>query len=294
MPQQADLEAVLGHAFRDHRHLDLALTHSSLAYERANGRPGQAAAEPAAESHHPAETESGHDNEQLEFLGDAVLGLVAAEHLLHAYPDLSEGDLSRIRHQLISRKHLGKVGAHISLGNYLRLGRGEERSGGRQKPVLLANAVEAVIAALYLDGGLKPSAAFIERWIIQPYVDALRSELDAGDAMGDHKSALQEWLQAHKAGSPHYEVKAETGPDHRKRFLVEVQIATASGEVTIAQGIGSTKKKAEQEAARKVYQQLRQPAAGSEAPVNRPGALPPAEKSTTKAAQPGRREKKAI
>ena len=278
MPQPAELEAVLGHAFRDPRYLELALTHSSLAYERASGRTDQSESSPAAEG------EGSHDNEQFEFLGDAVLGLVAAEYLLHAYPDLNEGDLSRIRHQLISRKHLGKVGAQISLGSYLRLGRGEERSGGRQKPVLLANAVEALIAALYFDGGLKAAAAFIEQWIIHPYVDGLRSELDAGDAMGDHKSALQEWLQAHKAGSPHYTVKAETGPDHRKRFLVEVQVASATDEITKAQGIGSTKKKAEQEAARKVYQELRHP---------RP-AVQPIDTNTARETKPGRREKRAV
>ncbi len=278
MPQPADLEAVLGHAFRDPRHLELALTHSSLAYERSNGRTDPSEGSAAAEG------EGSHDNERFEFLGDAVLGLVAAEYLLHAYPDLNEGDLSRIRHQLISRKHLGKVGAQLTLGNYLRLGRGEERSGGRNKPVLLANAVEAVIAALYFDGGLQAASAFVERWIIHPYVDALRSELDAGDAMGDHKSALQEWLQAHKAGSPHYTVKAETGPDHRKRFLVEVQVASATGEITVAQGIGSTKKKAEQEAARKVYQELRHPRSAMHA-VDNAGA---------QESKPGRREKKAV
>ena len=246
------LEALLGHTFRVQRNLELALTHSSLAHEQATS-----GAEAFSVVHKGSTYETERDNEQLEFLGDAVLGLVAAESLLRAYPDLDEGNLSRIRHQLISRKHLGGVGSRLSLGSFLRLGLGEERSGGRQKPVLLANAIEAVIAALYLDGGLKPAAQFIERWIIQPYVEELRAELDAGESMGDHKSALQEWLQAHKAGSPHYTVKAESGPDHRKRFLVEVEIATETGEAVVAQGHGSTKKKAEQEAARKAYQTIR-------------------------------------
>ena len=252
--QLGELEATLGHVFRDRRNLELALIHSSLAYEHATGR-GDA----AGVSQRDSETsfEGDQDNEQLEFLGDAVLGLIAAESLFRSYPDLHEGDLTRLRAQLVSRKHLGQVGARLGLGTHLRLGRGEERSGGRQKAVLLANTLEAVIAAIYLDGGLPAAAAFVEGSIVQPYMAELRAELDAGDAMGDHKSALQEWLQANKAGSPHYVVKGETGPDHRKRFLVEVEIATAAGELIVAHGSGSTKKKAEQEAARKAYQALR-------------------------------------
>jgi ribonuclease-3 len=139
------------------------------------------------------------------------------------------------------------------------LGRGEERSGGRQKSVLLANALEALIAALYLDGGLKATTRFVNQWIVNPYLDELHAELTAGQAMGDHKSALQEWLQAHKAGHPHYTVKAESGPDHRKRFLVELQILNDGGKANgfvIAEGMGSTKKKAEQEAARLAYAAL--------------------------------------
>jgi ribonuclease-3 len=247
MTQQAELEALLGYVFRDRGNLELALTHSSLAYERLTGRDDSSAM--------PGDPEQ--DNEQLEFLGDAVLGLVVAESLFRSYPELNEGDLTRLRAQLVSRRHLGQVAARMSLGTFLRLGRGEERSGGRQKSVLLANAMEAVIAALYLDGGLPAAAGFVQTTIVQPYVEDLRAELDAGDAMGDHKSALQEWLQAHKAGSPHYTVTGESGPDHRKRFLVELEIVTADGEVTLAHGNGSTKKKAEQEAARKAYQALR-------------------------------------
>ena len=248
-PGPTELEGVLGHVFRDRRDLELALTHSSLAYEQANGR-GDSDSGDATGDHE-------QDNEQLEFLGDAVLGLIVAESLFRAFPDLNEGDLTRLRAQLVSRRHLGQVGARLSLGNFLRLGRGEERSGGRQKAVLLANAMEAVIAALYLDGGLAAAVAFVEGSIVKPYVEELRAELDAGDAMGDHKSALQEWLQAHKAGSPHYTVKAESGPDHRKRFLVEVEVMSEAGGAIVALGNGSTKKKAEQEAARKAYQEVR-------------------------------------
>ena len=212
--------------------------------------------------------EADQDNEQLEFLGDAVLGLIAAESLFRSFPDLNEGNLTRLRAHLVSRKHLGQVAARLSLGAFLRLGRGEERSGGRQKAVLLANAMEAVIAALYLDGGLQAAAAFVEGSIVKPYVDELRAGLDAGDAMGDHKSALQEWLQAHKAGSPHYTVKAETGPDHRKRFLVEVEFVDSGGKAIVGHGNGSTKKKAEQEAARKAYEAVKNQADGvDDAPV---------------------------
>ena len=186
--------------------------------------------------------------------------MVVADYLFRTYPDLQEGDLTRLRAQLVSRRHLGQVAAQISLGSYMRLGRGEERSGGRQKAVLLANALEAVIAALYLDGGLKVATRFVLQCVVQPYMDELHSALEAGQAMGDHKSALQEWLQAHKAGSPHYTVKAESGPDHRKRFLVEVEVVndteTSQSSRVVAQGMGSTKKKAEQEAARLAYSAL--------------------------------------
>jgi ribonuclease-3 len=274
--QWSELERTLGHLFGEHSRLEQALTHSSLAYERATGRgETSSSAHPLKAPLHKGPYAHGlnipisdQDNEQLEFLGDAVLGLVVADCLFQTYPSLHEGDLTRLRAQLVSRKHLGQVAARISLGNFMRLGRGEERSGGRQKAVLLANALEAVIAALYLDGGLQAATDFILSYIVEPYLDDLHSALEAGQAMGDHKSALQEWLQAHKAGSPEYKVKAETGPDHRKRFLVEVRIVKdgvgqISGEV-LAQGAGSTKKKAEQEAARLAYASLLGSAANTE------------------------------
>jgi ribonuclease-3 len=276
--QWSELERTLGHIFGEHARLEQALTHSSLAYERATGRgETSSSAHPLKATLHKDPSTNGlnppssdQDNEQLEFLGDAVLGLVVADCLFQTYPSLHEGDLTRLRAQLVSRKHLGQVAARISLGNFMRLGRGEERSGGRQKAVLLANALEAVIAALYLDGGLQAATDFILGYIVEPYLDDLHSALEAGQAMGDHKSALQEWLQAHKAGSPQYKVKAETGPDHRKRFLVEVRIlkdglGQMPGEV-MAQGTGSTKKKAEQEAARLAYASLLGSAAANAEP----------------------------
>jgi ribonuclease-3 len=231
------LERTLKHRFRDRALLERALTHSSLAFEQG--------------------FQSAHDNEKLEFLGDAVLGLLVAQSLYQSFPDLEEGALTRLRAALVSRKHLGYVAESLHLGDHLRLGRGEERNGGRRKTVLLANSFEAVIAALYLDAGLESARAFVQHTVIDPTAPRLYQGLGRGDSMGDHKSALQEMLQAKGAAPPEYEVKAESGPDHRKRFLVEVVIP-ASPEVppVTAQGTGTTKKRAEQEAARVAFQQL--------------------------------------
>ncbi|MBW4028114.1 ribonuclease III [Acidipila rosea] len=239
------LECTLGHKFGQQRLLIQALTHSSLAHEYANRNSG---VEPGPDL---------SDNEQMEFLGDAVVGLVAAEWLYLKFPDLSEGELTRLRAALVSRQHLGKVAQVLEIGSYLRLGRGEERSGGRKKGALLANCIEAIIAALYLDGGLPPASRFVESYVIAPYIDGLRSQMKHASTIGDYKSALQEYLQAQKIGQPEYIVKAESGPDHRKRFLVAVQTSTEGTATMLARGIGVTKKKAEQEAARRAYDKLR-------------------------------------
>ena len=229
----------IGHEFADPELLERALTHSSLAFEQ-----GAAAVDAS-------------DNEQLEFLGDAVVGLIAADSLYHRYPELKEGELTRLRAGLVSRQHLGQVGLKLDLGANLLLGKGEERSGGRKKMALLANCLEAVIGAIYLDGGLGEARVFVEKWVVEPYVDQLRGALERGGGIGDHKSALQEFLQARKAGQPQYFVKGESGPDHRKRFLVEVRTPAAeSGPRVLARGSGTTKKHAEQEAARRAYQKL--------------------------------------
>jgi ribonuclease III len=236
------LEQALKHEFHDRALLEQAVTHSSLAFERGahNGKA-------------PA------DNEKLEFLGDAVLGLVVAQSLYETFPDLEEGDLTRLRAALVSRRHLGHVAESLHLGDYLRLGRGEERNGGRSKAVLLANSFEAIVAALFLDAGLEVARAFVHRTVVDPTVQRLYKGLERGESMGDHKSALQELLQARGAAPPEYEVKAETGPDHRKRFLVEVVIpGSLNLPSTTAQGTGTTKKKAEQEAARIAYLQLQE------------------------------------
>jgi len=154
----------------------------------------------------------------------------------------------------------------FSLGDHLRLGRGEERNGGRRKTVLLANSFEAVLAALYLDAGLDTARSFIQRTVIEPTATRLYKGLERGESMGDHKSALQEMLQARGATPPEYEVKAETGPDHRKRFLVEVVIPASPQLPPVkAQGTGTTKKRAEQEAARAAFLQLQEQAASPNA-----------------------------
>jgi ribonuclease-3 len=243
------LERTLKHRFRDRALLEQAVTHSSLAFEQAVQ---------GVQEDKPATL----DNEKLEFLGDAVLGLLVAQSLYESFPDLEEGALTRLRAALVSRRHLGNVAESLHLGDHLRLGRGEERNGGRRKTVLLANSFEAVLAALYLDAGLDTARSFIQRTVIEPTASRLYKGLERGESMGDHKSALQEMLQARGATPPEYEVKAETGPDHRKRFLVEVVIPASPQLPPVkAQGTGTTKKRAEQEAARAAFLQLQEQAA---------------------------------
>jgi ribonuclease III len=237
--------ALFDHIFQRPDLLTWALTHRSLAYEtNPDTLP-----DPAA------------DNEQLEFVGDAVLGLAVAESLFRRFPSSREGELTRLRASLVSRRHLGEVAARIDLGSLLRLGRGEEQSGGRKKPALLANAIEAVIAALYLDGGLDAARAFIEKHIIEPALPDLHLALDGSKtfsgAIGDHKSALQEHLQATGAGQPHYVLTDQSGPDHQKRFRVEVRVDDKSGgSRALAESEGSTKKQAQQAAARLAFERL--------------------------------------
>ena len=231
--------------FRESSLLTLALTHSSLAYE----------------SNPEGTRDPGSDNEQLEFIGDAVLGLVVAEALYRRFPGSREGDLTRLRASLVSSRNLAQVALRIQLGSMLRLGRGEEHSGGRKKPALLANALEAVIAAMYLDGGLAPARDFIQRHIIEPADEELVGVLDSTEtfagAVGDYKSALQERLQAEGAGQPKYVMTDQSGPDHKKRFRIEVRVADRTGGfISLADADGTTKKLAQQEAARRALASL--------------------------------------
>jgi ribonuclease-3 len=237
-------ETIFGHKFNRPALLERALTHRSLACE--------------TDREHLSDPDA--DNEQLEFVGDAVLGLVVAESLFRRFPKSREGELTRLRASIVSRRHLGDMAVRIHLGAHLRLGKGEERSGGRTKSALLSNALEAVIAAIYLDGGLKAASKFIERYVLGPALPELNLALSHpatatsatfSGAVGDHKSALQEHLQAIGAGQPQYVLTAESGPDHRKRFRVEVRATDPSGATTVlAESEGSTKKEAQQEAAR--------------------------------------------
>ncbi len=237
------LQTRLGYRFTDLARLRLALTHSSLAFEQGDGSPNKTT----------------EDNEQLEFLGDAVLGLAMTELLFRRFADRREGDLTRMRAMLVSRKKLGEVGARLRLGEALHLGKGEESSGGRTKPALLANTVEAVIAAIFLDAGTEGLAAvrsFAEREIFTPSLPELERAAAQGarfgGVIGDWKSALQELLQARRMGQPGYRTVAESGDDHNKRFAVEVLVQDA----VVAQGSGLSKKAAQQDAAHRAYEQI--------------------------------------
>ena len=266
-------EGFFGYTFKNRGLLTLALTHSSLAYES-----------------NPERTpDPGSDNERLEFLGDAVLGLVVAEALYQRLPALREGDLTRLRASLVSSRHLAQVGQRIQLGPMLLLGRGEAHSGGHKKPALLANALEAVIAALYLDGGLAAARGFIDRHIIEPAEASLLGVLHSSEpfsgAVGDYKSALQERLQAAGHGQAQYVLAAQSGPDHQKRFRIEVRVTGADGApLTLASADGSTKKQAQQEAARLAFARLISVAQSSERPKAQSSERPRSKAATAPAA----------
>jgi ribonuclease-3 len=230
------LEALVGHTFRARELLRRALTHKSIIAEQSAGTLHVAS-----------------DNEQLEFLGDAVLGFLVSEELMARYPELPEGRLSKIKAHLVSAAHLHEVARQLSLGDYLYLGRGEEMSGGRSKRALLANAVEAVIAALYLDGGMKASRRFVEVYVL---AGLDKSDYESCGAIDDFKSALQEAAQARKLPQPCYVIVKERGPEHSKTFTVEVRV----GREYSAQAEGNSKKSAGQKAAQLVLDRMSQPA----------------------------------
>jgi ribonuclease III len=240
-----ELENSLGYGFANPELLMCALTHRSLANEQTLER---------------GEDDSGtaKDNERLEFLGDAVLGLVVAEAMFLLHPEWREGELTRVRAQLVSRQHMAEVAESIELGRHLRLSRGEDRSGLRRKSTVLSNTMEAVLGALFLDGGLDPVRTFVRTRVMGETAEQLARELRSGEALGNFKSALQEHLQAARAGTPVYRVKSESGPDHRKRFLVEVRLKATDGQPgkALARGLGGTKKHAEQDAARRALVRL--------------------------------------
>jgi ribonuclease III len=251
-----ELEEMLGHRFKRPGLLTLALTHRSFVYDAAVSE---------ATCDLSARADPSHDNEQLEFMGDAALGLLAAEALCRRFPASREGELTRLRASVVSRAHLGKVGARLGLGRWLRLGHTAEKNQGRTNTALFANTVEAVIAALYLDGGIEVARRFVEEQVLDGALPELEQSLAKGErfsgAVGDHKSALQELLQANGMGRPQYRLLSESGPEHRRIFRVEVRLdGDESGNGALAEADGSTKKQAQQEAARLAVAQLRQQA----------------------------------
>ena len=236
------LEESLGYHFRQRELIEQALTHSSQARElEALGGAGQ----PAWRG----------DNELLEFLGDAVLGMVTTEALFHRFPCFQEGHLSKLRAHLVGQRHLLRTAEQLQLGHYLRLGRGEEKSGGRSKATLLVDALEAVLAALYLDGGWEPARNFILRAIVEPELAHMKLETSSMPVM-DFKSALQERLQANGQRQPVYALVKEEGPEHKKMFTVEVRLESPETSEFVGRAEGATKKRAEQEAARQALDYL--------------------------------------
>jgi ribonuclease-3 len=238
------LEESLCHRFQRPELLDQALTHSSQAREvEALSQAGGAAG-----------ITSG-DNEMLEFLGDAVLGLVTSEVLFHRFPKFQEGQLSKLRAHLVGQRHLLRVAEQLEIGHYMRLGRGEEKSGGRNKASLLVDALEAILAALYLDGGWTVVRDFIVRVIVEPELAHMKLETSAIPVM-DFKSALQETLQSRGGPQPVYALVKEDGPEHKKTFTVEVRLPEAATGQFVGRAQGATKKRAEQEAARQALEHL--------------------------------------
>lgn len=223
-----ELQQVLEYRFRDRGLLEHALTHTSRAHEDASGGVV--------------------DNESLEFLGDAVLGFVVADLLFREFPQDDEGQKSKLKAALVSTASLARLADRIKLGDHLLLGRGEEKTGGRRKQAIVADCFEALIAAIYLDGGIEHARSFIERQLAPQIAEIRQPDYLAQD----YKSALQELLQSRDRPLPEYRVVSESGPDHRKLFQVEVSV---SGE-PLADATGRSKKEAEQEAARLALERL--------------------------------------
>jgi len=215
------LEGRLGYRFVDPSRLSLALTHRSWCSE------------------HPGES----SNERLEFLGDAVLGLVVTSHIFQIFPDLPEGHLAKTRATVVSSASLARVGESLGLGEGLRLGRGEDSSGGRSKPSIIADAVEAVIGGIYIDGGMSPARDFVLRQLSDRIDEAARRP-----GADDYKTRLQEMAASEGFGPPLYEITS-SGPEHDKRFLATVEL----GGSVVGRGRGSSKKEAEQRAAREAW-----------------------------------------
>ncbi len=235
----ASLEAKIGYRFSDGEMLRRALIHSSHAHESRTGPPSPL-----------------QDNEQLEFLGDSVLGFLISEALVQRFPAYREGELSRLKAHLVSAAHLYGVARRLDLGSYLELGRSEEMSGGRGKKTLLVDALEALIAAMYLDAGIETVRAFVAGHILDAPFEADDAAAAAIlPAVTNFKSALQELAQSRKLPQPRYTILQERGPEHAKTFTVEVRV----GKDWNGQAEGRTKKIASQRAARMVYERMLAP-----------------------------------
>ena len=220
-----DLEAAIGYKFQNITLLQNALAHSSYANERWH--------------------DSLKSNERLEFLGDSVLGMVVAEHLYRNFPDRPEGELTRMRADMVCETSLAAIAEQVGLGQHLLLGHGEEAGGGRSRASILADAVESVIAASFLDGGMEAARGFIQRFVLSRVpVQQLTNK--------DYKTALQELVQQKKNQTITYCLVGESGPDHDKTFLVEVSL---NGQM-VGRGCGTSKKRAEQDAARAAIEKL--------------------------------------
>jgi ribonuclease-3 len=233
-----ELERALGYVFTSRPLLARAVTHSSSANEL---QPATAAEGPA-------------DNERLEFLGDAVLGFLVSESLFQRFTDFSEGQLSLLKNHLVSATHLLDVAHQLELGRYLQLGRGEETAGGRSKQRLLVNAFEAVLAAVYLDGGIDAARALLRRHAWPP--DEELAELAGSGPPHDFRAELEKLSRDRKLPRPLYFLMGENGPGHARTFTVEVKV----GKELVASAEGSSKKAASHNAARRVCEMLRGPA----------------------------------
>ena len=235
--EQTTLERAIGHRFRRPELLETALTHTSHAHELASRSEN-------------AGNGVAH-NEQLEFLGDAVLGLITSAEIFDRFPSYQEGQLSKLRAHLVSERHLIRAANELNLGEHLRLGRGEEKSGGRGKPALLVDALEAVLGAMYLDGGFEDARRFVIDHVIEPELARMGAG-SSGLPLTDFKSALQERAHALGRSQPDYVLIEEEGPEHQKTFTVEVRIRPAgrTRPEHVSRAKGTTKKRAEQEAAR--------------------------------------------
>jgi ribonuclease III len=225
-----ELEQAIGYRFRQPILLERALTHRSAVPDDAAIRIRT-------------------DNEQLEFLGDAVLGMLVSDYLTSAFEEWSEGQLSKSRARLVNAASLYTAARRLALGSYLRLGKGEEKTGGREKPALLADAFEALVAAIYLDGGLPAAREFVKSALLDAAVEVEGNQLGSSD----NKSALQEFLQARGLPPARYAVVREAGPDHQKTFWIQVDVPG----LVNATGTGANKKEAEQSAAAQALEMLR-------------------------------------